>query len=293
MLLTIIILNYQRAALTSACLASLYDQYGKEFSHDQFEIILVDNASGDDSVQSLKTAIKENNYKNCTFIENNANDGFSKGVNKGAEKAKGKYYLFLNNDTVVKDTGIGEMVQYMESHNDVSILGGRLSNSDGSEQASAGKFYAPLQVTLLMLGLQKYEVIDKNPEKISEVDWVKGGLLMIKSEIFKKLHGFDENIFMYTEDMELCYRAKQNGYKTYFYPSVTVLHEETGSSNRTFAVVNIYKNLLYFYKKHRSAGEYLYLKFLLRAKAVALIGIGSLLRNSYLVQTYEKALKVT
>ncbi len=272
---------------------SLYEHFRNEFSDNLLEIILVDNASGDGSVQELKSAIKQNDYKNCLLIENKTNDGFSKGVNKGAEEAKGEYYLFLNNDTIVKDRGIWDMMQYMQSHSEVSILGGKLSNVDGSDQPSVGKFYMPTQVTLLMLGLQKYDIIDKNPEKIAEVDWVKGGLLMIRNAVFKKLHGFDEKIFMYTEDMELCYRAKLNGYKTFFYPSVHVLHEETGSSNRAFAIVNIYANLLYFYKKHRTHGEYLYLQSLLRIKAVALIGIGRLLRNSYLVQTYEKAFKVT
>ena len=293
MLLTIIILNYKRAELTSACLASLYEQFAKEFSNNHMEIILIDNASSDDSVERLQETIKVKHYSNCHLIENKQNDGFSKGVNKGAEKAKGQYYLFLNNDTVVKDKGIWDMVQYMEKHPEASILGGKLSNDDGTDQPSVGKFYTPTQATLLMLGLQRYSLIDKNPEQISEVDWVKGGLLMIRCEVFKKLHGFDENIFMYTEDMELCYRAKKKGYKIYFYPAIKVLHEETGSSNRTFAIVNIYTNLLYFYKKHRTHGEYLYLKSLLRAKAVALMGIGRLLGNSYLVQTYEKAFKVT
>jgi GT2 family glycosyltransferase len=293
MLLTIIILNYKKAELTLTCLASLYEHFREEFTHNQLEIVLIDNASGDDSVQRLKETIKKENYNNCYLIENQTNDGFSKGVNKGAEKAKGKYYLFLNNDTVIKDRGIWDMAQYLEVHKDVSILGGKLSNLDRTDQPSVGKFYTPGQVTLLMLGLQKYDIIDKNPDQITEVDWVKGGLFMIRSEVFQKLHGFDEKIFMYTEDMELCYRAKQNGYKTFFFPAVNVLHEETGSSNRTFAIVNIYTNLLYFYKKHRTHGEYLYLKSLLRTKAVALIGIGRLLRNSYLVQTYEKAFKVT
>lgn len=293
MLLTIIILNYQRAALTSACLASLYKQLGDRFKENQIEIVLVDNASGDDSVTRLKEEIKKNNYTNCFLIENKENYGFGKGINIGAEKARGKYLLFLNNDTVVIDKGIWDMVEYMDQHEKVSILGGKVSNEDHSEQPSVGKFYTPFSVTLLMLGLQRFAVIDKNPAGVSVVDWVKGSLFIIRREVFESLHGFDEQIFMYTEDMELCYRAWKKGIKSYFFPNVTVLHKETGSSNRTFAIVNIYRNLLYFYKKHRTQGEYLYLRSLLRTKAVVLIGIGRLLHNSYLVQTYEKAFKVT
>ena len=116
---------------------------------------------------------------------------------------------------------------------------------------------------------------------------------MIRSEVFTRLGGFDEKIFMYTEDMELCYRAKLAGYAVYFYPDVKVFHADQGSSNRTFAIVNIYRNLLYFYQKHRSHKEYLYIKTLLRTKAFALIAAGRLTKNEYLTQTYEKALKVS
>src|SRR5256885_9525319 len=97
---------------------------------------------------------------------------------------------------------------------------------------------------------------------------------------------------MYVEDMELCYRAKLVGYKTYFYPFTNVYHAEQGSTNRTFAIIQIYKSLLYFYKKHRPYNEYLFLKLILRIKARMLIGVGKMTGNTYLIQTYEKALTV-
>jgi GT2 family glycosyltransferase len=93
---------------------------------------------------------------------------------------------------------------------------------------------------------------------------------------------------MYTEDMELCYRAHKLGKDVYFYPNVMVLHKEHGSANKTFAIVNIYKNLLYFYKKHRSPAEYKAMKFMLEAKAKALIQVGKRTKKPYLVETYEK-----
>jgi GT2 family glycosyltransferase len=292
MLLSIILLNYNKPHLTLACLASLDEHFAKALSNDGFEIIIVDNASSDDSVAVLKQEIKSKKYSAVHLIENAQNDGFSKGCNIGAQKAKGEYFLFLNNDTVVGDNGIMDMVDYMQKNADAAIVGGQLTNMDGSAQSSVGSFYTPFKVFLLMTGMQKYGLLDKNPEDIAKVDWVKGGLLMIRREVFEALHGFDENIFMYTEDMELCYRAKLHGYHVYFYPHVKVLHEESGSSSRAFAIVNIYKNLLYFYKKHRPRSEYLFVKSLLRTKAVTLIGVGKVLKNSYYVQTYEKALKV-
>ncbi len=270
---------------------SLWEQFSSAFISGKMELIIVDNASMDDSVLQIQKAIKELAYKNFFLIKNVKNDGFAKGCNIGAARAKGKYILFLNNDTVVKDAGIVKMQEYLDQHENIAILGGKLLNNDGTQQACVGSFYSPLSVMLLLAGMQKYGMVDANPEKITKVDWVKGGLMMVWENVFKKLKGFDENIFMYTEDMEFCYRAKQRGFDVYFYPDIKVYHKDTGSSNRTFAIVHIYKNLLYFYKKHRSYAEYLYVKTLLRTKALALIGIGKIRRNSYYSQTYEKALE--
>lgn len=293
MFLSIITLNFKKSHLTIACLQSLYAQFEQEFKDATIELIIVDNASGDDSVPLLKREIEKKNYKNMHVIANKENAGFGKGCNVGAETARGKHILFLNNDTVVKDRSLLTMAEYLDNHAEIAILGGQLRNFDGSLQASAGKFYTPANAVLLLLGAQKFGLLDSSPTKIMQVDWVKGALFMIRSEVFKKLKGFDDNIFMYTEDMELCYRAKLAGYKVYFYPYVKVFHADQGSSNRTFAIVNIYQNLLYFYKKHRSHREYLILKALLKTKAVALLVAGRVTKDEYLTQTYEKALKVT
>lgn len=291
MIISIITLNYNKPDLTRACIASLYDQYQGELEDNLFEIIIVDNNSEDDSVEKIKNEIRKKGYKNIHLIENGENSGFGKGCNIGAASAKGEYLLFLNNDTVVQDRGFLKMAAYCNEHKNVSILGGQLHNADGTLQPSSGNFYTLPKVLLLLLGMQRFGLVDKSPSHITQVDWVKGGLLMIRSEIFKKLGGFDEKIFMYTEDMELCYRAKQAGFSTYFFPDIMVIHKEHGSTNKTFAIVNIYKNLLYFYKKHKSKGEYYILKLLLTVKAYLLLGVGRLLQKPYLVTTYQSALK--
>lgn len=292
MKLSIITLNYKKPNLTIACLKSLYEQYKKEFESSEFECIVVDNNSQDNSVPVIQDEIKKHTYKNVRLIANKYNAGFGAGNNLGAFKSKGKYSLFLNNDTQVKDKNLIRMVSYMDNHSDIAILGGQLCNIDGSLQPSMGKFYTPLRTLILLLGLQRFGMIDKSPTQIQQVDWVKGALLMIRRKVFDALHGFDENIFMYTEDMELCFRAKIAGYKTYFYPQVSVFHAEQGSSNRTFAIVNIYKNLLYFYKKHRSPGEYAFVSAIMKCKAHFLITFGKIFHNTYLSNTYEEALSV-
>jgi len=290
MLLSIVTLNYKKPQLTIDCLRSVYTQFEKEFESGEIELIIVDNASGDESVQLLKKEISK--HKHVELITNPQNVGFSKGCNVGAASAKGKFILFLNNDTLVRDRGISAMAHYMQEHQEIAILGGQMSNDDGTPQPSTGEFYTPLNAFLFLLGMQKLGISDKSPTKIMEVDWVKGGLFMIQSDVFRNLGGFDEQIFMYTEDMELCYRAKLAGYKTYFYPDISIIHKEQGSSNRTFAIVYIYKNLLYFYKKHRTYQEYLFIKSLLLAKAILLINIGKITGNKYLVTTYKEAIRV-
>lgn len=115
---------------------------------------------------------------------------------------------------------------------------------------------------------------------------------MIRRSIFEKIGGFDPAIFMYFEDVEICYRVWKLGFLTYFYPHVTVLHKEQGSSNRTFAIVHIYTGLLYFYKKHQTHWQENVIELLLRVKALVAIRIGKITHNTYLQSTYEKALAV-
>lgn len=291
MLLSIVTLNYKKPDLTISCINSLHEQFAAEFKDNQIEVIIVDNDSQDDSVAAIRDEIKKKHFLNMHVIANPTNSGFGAGCNVGAKASKGKFILFLNNDTLVKDRGILEMAKYCEEHPNVAILGGQLRNFDGSLQASTGKFYTLWYAFLLLIGGQRYGLLDRSPSKIEKVDWVKGGLLMIRRDVFEELKGFDEKIFMYTEDMELCYRAHLKGLEVYFYPDVMVLHKENASSSKTFAIVNIYKNLLYFYKKHRSVEEYNTLKFLLKSKAKSLIAAGKATKNQYLIETYQKALE--
>ena len=292
MQLSIITINYNKSDLTLSCLKSLYLQYNKELNENIFEVILVDNASRLSDWNRLEQKIKLKNYKNLKIVKNKSNVGFSKGCNIGAQKADGDMFLFLNNDTEIKDRGLVGMIDFLVKNDQVQVLGGKLMNPDQSEQVSVGKFYTLVNAFLLLIGLQRLGFVNNNPTKTSKVDWVKGGCLMVRKKVFESLSGFDENLFMYIEDMEFCYRAKSAGYKVFFFPHVTIVHVDQGSSDRAFAIVNIYQNLLYFYKKHRSRKEYLFLKTVLYAKALILIALGKITNSKYLISTYEKALKV-
>lgn len=285
--LSLITLNYNTKALTIACADSLFSYYSEQFRSGEFELIIVDNDSHDDSLKEIKKQIW---FPKIRLVENKENYGFSKGNNIGAVYAKGETLLFLNSDTEVQDSGIIKMNDYLREKENIGILGGKLQNTDGTYQPSAGVFYTVLRVFLLLIGGERLGKLRYSPEKIEKVDWVSGAMLMIKKDLFEKLEGFDENLFMYMEDMELCFRVKKEKKSVVFYPECVVKHMSHGSSSRSFAIVHIYKGLLYFFKKHTNLLEYSIVKLLLIAKALLLLVIGTVLGKKTLKETYTKAL---
>ena len=292
MKLSIVTINFKKPQLTLSCIASVYKQYQKQFERHEFEMFIVDNASGDDSVEIMKKGVEKGKYNNVFLLPSKKNTGFGGGCNFGAVKAKGEYILFLNNDIQVLDTGFIGMTEFLDSRPHVGIVGGRMENENRTLQASAGKFYTFFNAILMIFGLQRVGLLYSSPTKIQKTDWVSGGCMMVRRNLFEKLEGFDENIFMYVEDVEICYRAKKLGYLTYFYPHSTTIHIGQGSSNRTFAIVNIYKGLMYFYQKHQTSWQTNVIKLLLKAKAICFIQVGKLLKNKYLQTTYAQALDV-
>jgi len=265
-ILSIIILSYNTKNITSKCVESIVNQYKKELGHGEIEVIVVDNASSDASASEISNL--KSQISNLRIIQNKENVGFAKGCNIGVRESKGKYILFLNSDTEVLDRGFLKMVDYLDTNKKIGILGGKLLNPDYSPQPSAGKFYTMLNFLLLVIGGERFGWLRSSPKKIKRVDWVSGACFMIGRELFDKLGGFDKHFFMYMEDMELCFRAKNCGFPTYFYPDIKLIHQSLGSSNREFAVKNINKGILYFYQKHKSYWQYLLVKTLLILKGV-------------------------
>src|SRR3989344_479268 len=283
-LLSVIVLSYNTRDLTKRCLSSIIENYKEDIDKGKIELVLADNGSGDETTEAI-----QNYDSRIKIIQNEKNYGFGKGNNLASKKAQGKYILFLNSDTVSKDKGFLKMVSFLEKNQEIGILGGKLENRNGSKQLSAGKFYKPLNLSFSLLGLESF--VRSAPDKISKVDWVSGACMMIRRDLFERLGGFDENYFMYMEDMDLCFRAKKEGFLTYFYPDIKLEHREAGSSNRQFAVKNIYKGLLYFYKKHGNFLSYSIVKSMLYLKAFFLVIIGRAINNKYLTDAYSKALK--
>ena len=116
---------------------------------------------------------------------------------------------------------------------------------------------------------------------------------MTKKSLYQRLGGFDQDIFMYMEEVDLLYRAKKKGWKTYFYPAAQIVHLGSASSDgKIFPILQVYRGFLYFYKKHYSFLHLLILKFFLKLKAGTSLLIGRAINNQYLIKTYEEAFKI-
>lgn len=281
-MVSIVILSYKTKNLLKDCLDSLFNI----LKGVDYEVIVVDNSSKDGSVEMVKKT-----FPKVRVLENGSNVGFSKGNNIGAKNAKGDYLLFLNSDTQVLDNGIKEMVGYLDKNEEAGIIGGLLVDNKGKPARSYGKFYNLFNVFLMLLFGERQELGRVSHKNLASVDWVSGGFMMVRASLFNKLDGFDEDFFMYIEDVEFCLRAKKMGFKVYFSPDAKVRHIGQGSSNRAFAIMHIYKGLLHLYKKHRSSAEYGIVKGLLVGKAIIAIIIGIITGDKYLRETYKSALK--
>lgn len=280
---SIIILTYNSDKYIKKLVDSIY-----EFNQGiEFEIIVADNESNDLTVEEIKK------FKNrVKFVDNGQNLGFAAGINVASKHAKGEYLLLINPDCVWEKGSIADMVSVFDNNLGVGIVGGKMVGENGKEELSAGNFLGMGAGFLTAMGLDGSFRVRFSPKKIIKVDFVSGGFMMIKSDVFEALSGFDESLFMYVEDMELCYRAKLANFFTYFVPSVEVRHIGHGSSNRKFSIKNIVSGYLYFHKKHGTVFSYTFIKFTFKFKALLLVLIGKILNNKYLVTTYSEVIKI-
>lgn len=296
MVLSIIIPSFNTAKITQNCLDSIYESMTKTPAgcpELDYEIIVVDNASTDGSVTMLREYQKT--HPHLKLIENKTNEGYVKANNEAVKQAQGEYILFLNSDIIVLNEAIPQLLSYYQHHEDtIQFLGGKLLNKNGSPQASAGPFFSlPVIFAFLFLRGDYWGLTRYSPDTVKKVGWVSGACILTKKHYFEALSGFDEGIFMYMDEIDLLYRAHQRHFATYFYPQARFIHLGSASSQgKTFPILQVYKGYLYFYKKHSSPAALFLLKTMLELKALVGFLIGKMVRNDYLITTYEKALKL-
>lgn len=290
--LSIIVISYNTKKITENCLKSI--ETSLKQSPLSYEVILVDNASTDGSIERFKS--NDLRFKNLKIIENKNNLGFAKANNQGVKEAKGKYILFLNSDIVVLENAIEKLLAFFKQ-NEITIqfLGGKLLNKDNSPQPSCGPFYSlPVIFGALFLKGDYWGLTRYSPNTVKEVDWISGACILTKKEYYNAVGGFDEQIFMYMDEIDLLYRAKKKNYRVFFYPETEFIHLGSASSDgRMYPILQVYKGFLYFYHKHHNAKLPIFLlRFMLQLKSWIAIIIGKLTRNSYLIRTYEEAQKL-
>jgi GT2 family glycosyltransferase len=294
--LSIIIISYNTEKITIDCLKSIIESLKN--SSLKYEIIVVDNASKDNSVslvKKLKSEIKNRNLK-INLIENKENIGFGPANNQAVKLAKSDYLLFLNSDIIVLNASIEKLYNFYKQNEKLfNFLGGKLLNKDGTSQPSCGPMYTlPMIFAHLFLRGDYWGLTRYSPNKIKEVDWISGACILTKKEYFEKLGGFDEKIFMYMEEIDLFYRAKKHGFKVFFYPEAQFIHLGSQSSaGRSFPILQVYQGLIYFYKKHFSKFSLFILIIMLKLKALIGFLVGKIINNQYLTQTYAKAWQIS
>jgi hypothetical protein len=279
--LSIVIVSYNTKELTFQCLASIY-KYTKNID---FEVIVVDNNSTDGTAEYIKE-----HFPKATIIENKKNIGYGAANNLGMKKAEGKYLLLLNSDTKIKDNVFNKMCKYINKQKDIDVVGPKLLNKDDSAQPSAGRDFTPLNVFLMLFGFDS--LMRTSPEQIKEVDWIVGACFMLKKEVFQQTKGFDEDFFMYVEEVEWCRRIREQGYRIVFNPDFSLYHFERGSSKkgREAAIIGIYQGISLYYQKHYPENYQFLINLLLRIKAWLVISFAKLTKNKSLESTYSKAL---
>jgi GT2 family glycosyltransferase len=290
MQLSIIIISYNTKEITQRCLDTVF----RSLEHDsllKYEVIVLDNASSDGSVAMLQTYADL--QPNLKVIQSKENLGFGKGNNEAVVASSGEYLLFLNSDTEAIDDAIPNLFLHYTKHG-FDFGGARLLNKDGTVQPSVGRFYTlPIACAALFLFADRYHLTRYSPRTVKKVAWVSGACFITSRTKYDLLHGFDPEIFMYWEEVDLFYRAFKEGMTVGFFPQPTFIHLEGASSgSRTAPILKVFEGYIHFYKKHYSPLQVRLLKYMLQLKAGVSLLIGKLFGNSYLVETYSKAYEI-
>ncbi len=264
--LSIIILSYNTKALTRACIESVV-KYTKTL---EYELIAVDNASRDGSVEMLKGLKKK--IGNLVVIYSKENLGFARGNNLGMGIAQGKYILLLNSDTELREDAVSPLISWMEQHPKVGVATCKLTNPDGSIQATGGMYPDLWHLFLWSTFLDDLPGVGKlfgsyHPHPTfyrqeHSLDWVTGAFMLIRKNAQEEVGEFDPKFFMYAEDMEYCYRFKKKGWGIWYVPITKVMHIGGASSTgegvrfsdnvygKERSVVGEFRGIGLFYRKH-------------------------------------------
>jgi GT2 family glycosyltransferase len=277
--LSIIIVNWNAKDLLRRCL----DAVISTTKQTSYEIIVVDNHSGDGSQDMLRQ-----DFPNVQLIANDNNVGFAGANNQGMAISKGRYILLLNSDAFVKEQTIDKMVQFMDEHPEAGMSACKLLYEDGSLQPSCYSF--PSLLTEFYTALQLDKLLKRSPEfgkylmtwwdfnEVRDVDTVMGAFMLVRRDVIEQVGLMDEGYFMYSEEFDWCYRIKKQGWKILYNPAVQTIHLWGGSSQqvRVEMFLQLYRSKVTFFRKHYGALPALLLKLILGFGCLLRVGPGAL-----------------
>jgi GT2 family glycosyltransferase len=255
--ISIIIVNYNVKEFLQNLLYSIY----KASSNISKEIIIVDNASDDGSVKLIREK-----FPSVQLISNKKNLGFGKANNQALKIAQGKYILLINPDTIISEDTFDKLLSFFENNHNAGLVGCKILNPDGSLQLACRRsFPGPWTSFCKVTGLSnlfpnsklfaRYNLTYLSEDQTYEVDAISGSFMMMRKEVYDKVGGFDEEFFMYGEDLDLCYRIQKTGYKVFYVHNTQIIHYKGESTKRSnLDETNMFYNAMHlFVKKHLSS----------------------------------------
>jgi len=254
---SVVIVSWNTRKMLEDCIRSI-DAHTRNI---RYETIVVDNASSDDSCQMI-----EREFPAVRLFCNNKNEGFAYGCNEGMRASRGRYLLLLNSDTLFTENTLGKMVCFLDAKPETGMGGCMLLNDDGTIQPTCADFPTAFAFisgganpVRLLRRLVFNEIYFSHPflshpkhKATRDVDWLAGAFMMVRREVAETVGMMDETIFMYSEEVDWCYRIRKAGWKISYTPETRIIHLGRGSTtisndDRSVAVLESY---LYFFKKH-------------------------------------------
>ena len=254
--LSIIIVSYNTWQYLRSCLRRIFAaSYPWEL-----EVIVIDNASTDGSAELVR-----GEFPAVKLIQSPRNGGFAHANNLGFAAARGDYLLMLNSDTEVQGDALAQVVEFLKTHDHVGIASARLVYPDFTDQGVARTFPTPVNALFGRRSLltrlfpnnryaRRYLLSRQHcTDEPFEVDWVSGACLMFPRRLLEQIGGLDERFWMYWEDADFCFRAKQSGWRVFCLPKAVVVHHEgksSGGRRHWKTIVEFNRSAYRYYRKH-------------------------------------------
>ena len=265
--LSIVIVNWNTQHVIIECLESVYARLGEL----QAEVILIDNASTDNSVKEISTK-----FPQVRLIANDTNRGFAGANNQGMEIATGRFLLLLNPDTVVLDDAFAKSIDYLNENPDVGVVGCQVMENAETIQRTCFRYPSIINTLMWVSGALAWKPLSRIAGRAAygpwdrrsqrEVEVVSGMFMLVRREALEEVGFMDEEYFVFAEEADWCYRFRAAGWRCVFAPVGRILHVDGGSMSTNQASVRMYvqiqKSLLLFHRKHLGFAHWLLCKFL-------------------------------